>query len=232
MFAIALSLLTAFSFASASLFAQRGLHRLSTPWGVWITLIANCIFLWGLHLLFHPEAPILIKANLPFVVIGLFVPGLARMLIFRGIRKIGSSMTATVESSTPMFSTILAIIFLRERPGLLVLSGIGMIVVGLMVLSWVREERSWSRAELLFPLSAAFLFGLKDVLARWGLAMTGQPILAAAITVTAATLEVFLIVRCVHGERFSLPPLRVIRWFVISGLFTGCAFLFMFSALH
>ncbi len=158
MFAIALSLLTAFSFACASLFAQRGLHLLSTPWGVWITLVANCIFLWGLHLLFHPEAPILIKANLPFVLIGLFVPGVARMLIFRGIRTIGSSMTATVESSTPMFSTILAITFLHERPGLLVLSGICMIVIGLMSLSWVREKRSWSRSELLFPLSAAFLF--------------------------------------------------------------------------
>lgn len=212
--------------------SQRGLHVFPTPWAVWITLLINGLFLWAFHLFLHPDAPIFIQANLPFVLIGVFVPGLTRMLAFRGIRKMGSSVTTSVLNSTPMFSATLAIIFLGERPGLPVLFGIGLIVGGLMMLSWKSEKRAWSRTELFYPLLAAFLMGFKDVVARWGMATTGNPILAAAITAAVATLEVFLIIRTVQGEKFSLPPPAVSLLFVISGLFSGASFLFMFLALH
>jgi DME family drug/metabolite transporter len=230
--AILLSLLTAFCFASAGLLAQRGLRLLPTPWGVWITIAVNTVFLSLLCLILSPEAPILVPANLLFVLIGLFVPGITRMLTFRGIRTMGSSVTATVVSSTPMFATILAIIFLGERPGLPVLCGIALIVSGLMALSWGGEKRSWNRTELLYPLLASFMFASKDVVARWGLGAAGHPVLAAAITATTATLEVFLIIRFIQREKFFLPPLEVSVWFLISGLFTSGSFVFMFLALH
>ncbi|MEE9144155.1 MAG: DMT family transporter [Candidatus Binatia bacterium] len=232
MSAILSSLLTSLCFASASLFAQKGLHLLNSPWGVWVTLVANCFLLLAIHLLLHPDAPILIPGNLLFVLIGLFVPGITRLLTFRGIQRMGSSVTATIVNSTPMFSTLLAIVFLHEHPSPLVFAGIGSIVGGVMTLSWGREKKIWRRTELFYPFAAAFLFASKDVLARWGLGVTGQPALAALIAVVTATLEVFLILRYVQAERFVLPPLRVSLWFVISGIFTGGAFFFMFFALH
>jgi drug/metabolite transporter (DMT)-like permease len=232
MIPILFGLLAGFSFAVSMVLSQKGLHVYPTPWGVWITLLINALFLWACYLLLHPAAPIFIHGNIAFVVIGAFVPGLTRMLAFRGMRNVGSSVTTTVLNSTPMFSATLAIIILGERPGLLVLSGIGLIVGGLMMLSWRGEERTWSRVELLYPLLAAFLFGVKDVVARWGMATTGYPILAAAITATTATPEVFLIIRTIQREKFSLPPPKISLWFVISGLFSGASFLFMFLALH
>jgi drug/metabolite transporter (DMT)-like permease len=232
MIPILLGLSAGLCFAVSMVISQRGLHVFPTPWAVWITLLINGLFLWAFHLFLHPDAPIFIQANLPFVLIGVFVPGLTRMLAFRGIRKMGSSVTTSVLNSTPMFSATLAIIFLGERPGLPVLFGIGLIVGGLMMLSWKSEKRAWSRTELFYPLLAAFLMGFKDVVARWGMATTGNPILAAAITAAVATLEVFLIIRTVQGEKFSLPPPAVSLLFVISGLFSGASFLFMFLALH
>ena len=44
------------------------------------------------------------------------------MLSFRGIRTMGSSITSTIVYTTPMFSTLLAIVLLGERPGALVLA--------------------------------------------------------------------------------------------------------------
>ena len=81
-------------------------------------------------------------------------------------------------------------------------------------------------------LTGRIPMGFKDVVARWGMATTGNPILAAAITAAIATLEVFLIIRTVQGEKFSLPPPAISMLFVISGLFSGASFLFMFLALH
>jgi drug/metabolite transporter (DMT)-like permease len=66
---------------------------------------------------------------------------------------------------------------------------------------------------------------------RWGLSSGGgQPIFAAGIAALTSTIEIFLITRLIHGERFSLPPRRVFLWFLASGCFTGGAFLFMYLA--
>lgn len=230
MAAIAFGILASLCFAAASLLAQRGLHILPTPWGVWVTLVANTVFLLAFHFILYPKAPIFVVDNLIFVAVGLFVPGMTRALTFRGIRTMGSAITSTIVNTTPMFSTALAILLLGERPGSLVLAGVALIVGGLLVLSWEKAERSWKRAELIFPFLAALLFSVKDVTVRWGLGGSDSPVLAAAIAAVTSSVEIFLITRYIHKEQFKLPPSPVIHWFVSSGLFTGGSFLFMFLA--
>ena len=232
MLAILFSVLAGFCFAASSVFSQKGLSLLATPWAVLITLISNCLLLWLIYFLSHPALPTFTSAHFPFVLIGIFVPGVTRLLVFRGLKELGSSITSTVVNSTPMFSATLAIIFLQERPGPLVLSGIGLIVGGLATLSWGGEKRSWSRVELLYPILAALLFGAKDIVARWGLGAVGDPVSAAAITVTSATVAIYVMFRYFQGNRFSMPPLRVSFWFVASGLFSGGSFLFQYQALY
>ena len=231
MLAIAFGILASVCFATASLLAQRGLYIVPTPWGAWITLVVNAIFLLAFHFVLYPDAPIFVADNLTFVVVGLFVPGMTRVLTFRGIRTMGSAITSTIVNTTPMFSTALAMVVFEERPGPLVLAGVALIVGGLVIISWEGSERSWKRTELIFPFLAAGLFAMKDVTVRWGLGGSGSPILAAGIAAFTSTVEIWLINRYVHKETFLLPPKHVIHWFVSSGLFTGGSFLFMFLAL-
>jgi drug/metabolite transporter (DMT)-like permease len=231
MLAIAFGILASLCFAVASLLAQRGLYIAPTPWGAWVTLVANTIFLWAFHFVLYPNAPIFVFENLTFIVVGLFVPGMTRVLTFRGIRTMGSAITSTIVNTTPMFSTGLAILALAERPGPLVLAGVALIVGGLVILSWEGSERSWKKTELAFPFLAALLFSMKDVTVRWGLGGSASPILAAAIAAVTSTIEIFLINRYLYKEAFILPPKHVIQWFVSSGIFTGGSFLFMFLAL-
>jgi drug/metabolite transporter (DMT)-like permease len=231
MLAIAFGILASLCFAAASLLAQRGLYIVPTPWGAWVTLVANSVFLLTFHFVVYPNAPILLLENLTFVVVGLFVPGMTRVLTFRGIRTMGSAITSTIVNTTPMFSTGLAILSLGERPGPLVLAGVVLIVGGLVIISWEGFERSWKRTELIFPFLAALLFSMKDVTVRWGLGGSASPILAAAIAALTSTIEIFLINRYLYKEAFVLPPKHVLRWFVSSGVFTGGSFLFMFLAL-
>jgi drug/metabolite transporter (DMT)-like permease len=231
MLAITFGILASLCFAAASLLAQRGLHIVPTPWGAWVTLAANTAFLLAFHFVLYPMAPIFVFDNLTFVAIGLFVPGMTRVLTFRGIRTMGSAITSTVVNTTPMFSTALAILLLGERPGPLVLAGVILIVSGLVILSWEGAQRSWKRTELIFPFLAALLVSMKDVTVRWGLGGNSSPVLAAALAAITSTIEIFLINRYIQKERFILPPKHVLHWFVSSGLFTGGSFLFMFLAL-
>jgi drug/metabolite transporter (DMT)-like permease len=231
MVAIAFGILASLCFAAASLLAQRGLYIVPTPSGARVTLIVNTVFLLAFHCVLYPNAPIFLLENLTFVVVGLFVPGMTRVLTFRGIRTMGSAITSTIVNTTPMFSTGLAMLALGERPGPLVLAGVVLIVGGLVIISWEGSERSWKRTELIFPFLAALLFSMKDVTVRWGLGGSASPILAAAIAAMTSTIEIFLINRYLYKEAFVLPPKHAIQWFVSSGIFTGGSFLFMFLAL-
>jgi drug/metabolite transporter (DMT)-like permease len=231
MLPILFGILTSLCFAVASLLAQRGYHLSPAPWGAWITITGNAMFLLAAHFTLNSDTRLWVTENLLFVAVGLFVPGLTRVLSFRGIRTMGSSITSTIVNTTPMFSTVLAILVLGERPGPLVLLGVCLTVAGLIAVSWAAEQTSYKKVELIYPFLAALLFSLKDVTVRWGLSGGGgQPIFAAGIAALTSTIEIFLIIRLIHGEGFSLPPRRVFLWFLASGLFTGGAFLFMYLA--
>ena len=231
MLPIFFGLLTSFCFALGSLLAQRGYHLGPAPWGAWITLVGNSAILAGAHFLFYPETRFLAAENLIFVGVGLLVPGVARVLSFRGVRVLGSSITSTIVNTTPVFSTVLAITVLGERPGPLVIAGVLLTVAGLITVSWVGATAKYRQIELLFPLLCALIFSLKDITLRWTLGGGGaQPVFSAAIAALTSTIEIFLINRCIYGEKFSLPPFQATRWFVWSGIFTGGSFLFMYLA--
>jgi drug/metabolite transporter (DMT)-like permease len=228
---ILFGILTSLCFAIASLLAQRGYHVAPAPWGAWITLAVNCAFLLSAHFILNSDTRLFVADNLIFVAIGLFVPGATRVLSFRGIRTLGSSVTSTVVNTTPMFSTVLAIFILGERPAPLVMLGVTLTVSGLVTVSWGGDKASYKRTELIYPFLCTLLFSMKDIAVRWGLGGGGgQPILAAGIAAFTSTIEIFLITRYAQGEKFILPPMRVARWFVWSGIFTGGSFLFMYLA--
>ncbi len=232
MLPIFFGILTSVCFAIASLLAQRGYHLAAAPWGAWITISGKTVFLLSAHFLLHPLAPIFVIDNLIFVAVGLLVPGVTRVLSFRGIRTMGSSITSTIINTTPMFSTVLAILLLGERPGPWVIGGVFVTVCGLVTVSWTGATSSYRKIELIFPFLCALIFAFKDVTVRWGLGDgAGQPILAAGIAALTSTVEIFLITRYFYGEKFCLPTANAARWFVWSGIFTGGSFLCMYVAL-
>ena len=231
MLPIFFGLLTSICFAIASLLAQRGYHVGLAAWGAWITIAANAVFLLGSHLLIESDTRLFVADNLIYVAVGLIVPGVTRVLSFRGIRTMGSSITSTIINTTPMFSTILAILILGERPTPLVLSGVMLTVAGLVTVSWGGGTTSYRKIELIYPFLCALLFSMKDIAVRWGLGGGGgQPILAAGIAALTSTGEIFFITRYIQGEKFIMPPPPVARWFIWSGIFTGGSFLFMYVA--
>ena len=216
----------------ASLLAQRGYAKGAAPWGAWITIAGNCAFLLAAHFLLHSDTRVFAAENLIFVAVGLLVPGVTRVLSFRGIRTMGSSITSTIVNTTPMFSTLLAIALLGERPGPLVLLGVALTVGGLITVSWVGPQSGFKKTELLYPFLCALIFSLKDITVRWALGGgDGQPTFSAGIAALTSTIQIFLITRYVQGESFAMPPAAVSRWFVWSGIFTGASFFFMYLAL-
>lgn len=232
MLAIGLALVASFCFAAAMILINRGVLVLDYFRGLLTNLGVNALFLWFYLLCVGSGHEILATANLIFVLVGVFVPGVARFFIFKGMERLGASITACLTNSTPLFATLFAVFFLRERPTATNLLGTFAIVCGIVALSWKGSTKSWRTRDLLFPLAAAFLFAGRDNLVRFGLLQIGSPVLGAAIAATTS----FLTMSVIYIVFEKKPPLssgamRGFAFFFGAGFMNFLSYVFAYTAL-
>jgi len=232
MLAIGLGLIASFCFASAMILINRGVLVLDYFRGLLTNLGVNALFLWVYLLLVGNRAEFWTAANLIFVLVGIFVPGVARFFIFKGMQRLGASITACLTNVTPLFATLFAALFLHERPTATNLLGTFAIVCGIVALSWKGATKSWRTRDLLFPLAAAFLFAGRDNLVRFGLLQIGSPVFGAAIAATTS----FLTMSTIYALFEKKPPLgsdaaRGFAFFFAAGFMNFLSYVFAYTAL-
>jgi drug/metabolite transporter (DMT)-like permease len=172
---------------------NRGIASLDYFRGLLTNLGFNALFLWIYVGLFVEQIDLRLPANLLFVLVGIFVPGIARFFIFKGMDRLGASITSCLTNATPLFATLFAVSFLGEQPSATNLLGTLSIVTGIVSLSWSGASKTWRTRDLLFPLTAAFLFASRDNMVRFGLAHIHAPILGAAIAATTSFITMFVL---------------------------------------
>lgn len=231
MLAIFLGLLASLCFAGSMVLINRGVLALDYFRGLLMNLGMNALFLCIYVLLFIDRVELWAPINLIFVLVGIFVPGVARYFMFKGMNRLGASITSCLTNSTPLFATLFAVAFLQERPTVTNLLGTFSIVSGIISLSWKGESKSWRTVDLFFPLTAAFLFAARDNLVRFGLLRIDFPIFGAAIAATTS----FLTMSAIYVAFEKKPPLgadapRGFRLFAISGFVNFLSYLFAYTA--
>jgi drug/metabolite transporter, DME family len=232
MLAILLALFGSFWFAVSMIFINRGILSVDYFRGLLANLSLNalclCVYLSLSSDGFNLWAP----ANLIFVIIGIFVPGVARFFIFKGMERLGAPVSACLTNSTPLFAIVFAVFFLGERPTGTNLLGALSIVAGIISLSWRGAAKTWRSGDILFPLTAAFLFAGRDNLVRIGVLQIGSPIMGAAIAsvVSLATMALFYGAFAEHKPLGALG-LRGLGLFAVSGLMNFLSYVFIYTAL-
>ena len=232
MLAVALGLLASLAFACTATLVQRGVRYLDPFSGLLVDLFCNGALLWLFVFAFHDPAELWAGANLIFVASGLIVPGLFRLVAFKGIERLGASVATAVLNAAPLFAVLLAMLLLDEQPGAANLFGAVAVVSGLVFLSWRGETRSWRLRDLLFPVCGALFAALRDNVVRLGLLAGPAPMVGASITVTTSFLTMSAAYLPVHG----LTRLKSCGWgaigsFALIGFVHFLAYLLMFSAL-
>lgn len=231
MVAILLGLLASFCFAVSMILINRGVLALDYFRGLLINLGLNALFLWLYILVLGELIELWTPANLIFVLVGIFVPGVARFFMFKGMERLGASITSCLTNSTPLFATFFAIAFLQERPTVTNLIGTLSIVSGIIALSWKGASKTWRTRDLLFPLTAAFLFAARDNLVRFGLLHIGSPILGAAIAATTSFATMSAIYIAFEKKQpFGRSAPRGFVLFAVSGFVNFLSYVFAYTA--
>ena len=232
MLAISFGLLAAFCFAAAMIFINRGVLALDYFRGLLTNLGVNALFLWIYVLLSRAAVDLWNPANVIFVIVGIFVPGVARFFIFKGMERLGASITSCLTNSTPLFATVFAVSFLGERPTPTNVCGTLSIVGGIIALTWKGATKTWHSSDLWFPLTAAFLFAARDNMVRYGLLKIASPLVGAGLAATTSFVTMSLLFLLFEKKK-PLPHTagKGFQFFTLAGLMNFLSYVFAYTAL-
>jgi LPXTG-motif cell wall-anchored protein len=229
-----LALASAFFVAMNQVLIRKGLDSTSRTQAILISLFVSAfIFLIANTLLGNFPLFFVPAAGL-FMLVGLLGPGLGRTLNITSLKRIGVSRTTPVVGTAPFFATILAILFLDEGYSFYLFLGMGLIVLGIFILSRRKEngKHVFDKKDLLLPLSSAFLGGSSIVVAKIALGALGNPFVGVGITLGTAF---FVVLGYTLGTRQikKLNFTRVEATFpVLAGCSMAAAFFLNFKALE
>ena len=164
---------------------------------------------------------------------------LGRSFSYEGIKRIGASRSQTIVASQPLHSALIAAVVLGESVTFGHLLGILAIMSGVVTIS--KELRNsqasnainTSRMSLLFPLAAAFFYGIEPIFAKIGLIEATPVYVGLAIKTTTAAIVLF----CYLWLRGQLPSFASLNgpnlwWYVGAGVFNTMFLLAYFRALE
>ncbi len=175
------------------------------------------------------------KALWAFVGAGAVGASFGKIFYYKGIDTVGASKSTSVKNSSPILTTILAVILLGEELTLPIAVGVALIVAGILVLTWSEakgEGRPNRLSYFFYPLMAAMCFGINPVFKKIGMIETTLPTLGALITqctglIMMLTAGRFLGIR----PKWERIPTRSLLYFTIGGVVEALGSLFTYYAL-
>jgi uncharacterized membrane protein len=215
------ALANAFLFALHNMLTKKGLRYSNPATAVITSLLINVVFLWGVSLILVPLSSLSSPAILIFVVVGFFQPGLTRLLTYKGIDALGVAITDPIRATTPLFSAMMAIIFLGEKITLPIIIATVMIMAGITLLSWRSGSMKLlgSAVYLWYPIAASALAGASQVVRKFGLAAVPHPFLAAAVTASSSFVISILTLWYVEKTQETWKMNRqCFGWFLAAGV--------------
>ncbi len=240
MLGVVFALLAAFSAGVSHILIRVGTqHGKSTEVLVIVLLTNLVIFVPVAAIVAYPAYELSLKSALAFAGSGIAGTILGRSFSYEGIKRIGASRSQTMVASQPLHAALIAAVVLGESVTAGHLVGILAIMAGVVMIS--KELRSTqalalahvSRMSFLFPLGAAFFYGIEPIFAKIGL-NEGTPVyvgLAIKTMIAAVILCLYLWGRRQLPSRSDFSRLNL-RWYIGAGLFNSLFLLAYFRALE
>ena len=226
-----LALLSSICFGSALVVGHVGLRYTSPLMGGTISITFSTVLWILLSPVFGDLSAWHLGGAIVFVIVGTFYPAAVMALTYESNRTIGPTLTGAVSSTTPVFASAAAVLFLGETLTSSVILGGLVTVTGLALLALREPVRAAPGWRLLLPLSGALLRGIAQMATKFGLLMWPSPFTAALVSYSTSTIVMWGV--CSRtSNRGSGLTLTSIMWFVAVGTLNGSAVLLSYYALH
>ncbi|PVX23704.1 MAG: hypothetical protein CW691_09890 [Candidatus Bathyarchaeum sp.] len=196
MLGIVLALLSAFSFGLSQIMVRKNLEKSNyLHISLTVTIMGN-IILWPLAIAFTDLATINTEALILFIIAGTLAPAIARLFYFKGMQTAGISTNATIFATYPLYTTIIAVLFLGETlspenwAGMLCIL-FGVIFVGKNLNNSNTKTANTSKKGLILPIIGSLSIAASQIVRKEALNLYSQPLLGVAVGYTTS-LVVYL----------------------------------------
>ncbi len=232
-----MAILAAMMFPLGLIFLKKGYDHSTPLFGTTIVTAINAALLWVFAALF---SPLPLKAVVPsavalFVIAGIIGHGIARLLQFTGVDKVGPARNTTALAASALFGSIIAVIFRGEKLTPPIFLGTIAIVGGIWLLVQESRNTKWKPVYLFFPLTAALLYGITTNIYKAGLEKVPDALIGAAVGLTAALMTLLLLAIPGALKKQNLPQLpsfrKALPLFAAAGIINTFGLVLNFEAL-
>lgn len=224
---------TALFFSIAHTLVRRGLVNSNALTGSLISLGTSAAIFWLLVFCLVPLSALWTSAIGYFIAAGFFAPAIGQTFGYIGMERIGVARSSPIVNTSPIFSSVFAVLFMGEVWLPQNILGTCLVILGVIILSSSKPaEGEWRKSDLIYPLLGAVAFGISTTLRKTGLATVQIPLLAAAVTVGTAFFVLLGIIQLQGGLRVLKFNRLSSGWLVGAALVNTGAILSFFAALN
>ena len=197
MIGIFLAILSALAYSSSAVLVRKRLIESNYFSAARAVTITVNIILWPLAFLFVDPRRTVLQGVLLFVIAGILA-GISSILYYKGMEILGVSINASILSTYPMYSSILAVFLLGETITPEHWIGIVCIIAGVIFVerhaeNFKSESKIFSKKSLFFPLLATLTVAFSYIVRKSGLIMYNEPLLDAAMEQFSAAVLLLLL---------------------------------------
>jgi len=175
-----------------------------------------------------------LAAILLFALGGALTPGLVRLFYYAGLKRLGASINSSIFSIYPLYSSLLAVLFLSELPSLENWIGIVTLVIGVIFMEMSLRRENGSNQSLrnwIFPILGGLTFGLGAILRKAALNIYDAPILGIAVAYSFSFLPYLAILASHAPTRSHVSFRKDLRLFWAAGVGQVISWVLSFYAL-
>ena len=172
------------------------------------------------------------KGVLWFLLGGISSPALSMTMYYIALSRLGVGRAAPIGmGSNPLFSVLLSVLLLGERPHWSLYVGTFLIVGGILVIMHSKRETRLKLREAILPLAAGFFWGLAAVIRKAGLSVIPLPHVAILISTFSALIVLALTYKVFPKNMRLVCSIRELKFFLLAGITLAVTLFFLFSAI-
>ncbi len=212
------AMFSAMGWAGDSVLVRLGVRRSNIFAAMLMSYLVSVTCIWTYLVATTPLVFLRSRAMVYFLISGCLQPLFARALFYEGITRIGVARAGPLRGAEPLFATIIAVVLLHERPGIMVYLGTALIMGSLWLISGSRGGAAkWRLVDAALPLGASLVSAISQTLRKEGLKILPNPFVATAIVTSTSLALLISFILLTKRVNLLRMPRQSFLFFVAAG---------------